>query len=433
MPLAWSAPPASSGASIEPPAQVPKRPATLKSHNLSLLMKTSVNVGIIGSQFISAIHADALKHCPHANLLAAASPTRAHVKAFAERFGIPQVFTDYRRLLALPDIDLVVLGVPNDLHCQVTVDAAAAGKHIVIEKPFCLNLAEADRMIDACKQAKVKLMYAEELCFAPKYVRLKQLLDSGALGRATLIKQSEKHDGPHAPHFWDVERCGGGVTMDMGCHAVEFFRWMLGRPKIKSVYAQMSTQVHGRKTKGDDNAILILEFENGGIGLAEESWTKLGGMDDRAEVHGSKGVAFADLLHGNSIETYSAKGYDYAVEKAGSTKGWSFTIYEEAWNYGFHQEMAHFVDCVRHDRQPLVTGEDGRAVLEALFAAYESARTGQKVFLPFATKAAKPYDLWKGARSGKAKQNRTALNLKQNSSLGELGRNLNPATVPREF
>jgi predicted dehydrogenase len=263
-----------------------------------------------------------------------------------------------------------------------------------MEKPLCLNLADADRMIAACRQANVKLMYAEELCFAPKYVRLKQLVESGALGRPTLVKQSEKHDGPHADHFWNVERSGGGVTMDMGCHAVEFFRWMLGRPSVKSVYAQMSTSVHGAKTRGEDNAILILEFEGGVTAIAEESWTKPGGMDDRAEVYGTHGVAYADLLHGNAIETYSAVGYDYAVEKAGSTKGWSFTIYEEAWNYGFHGEMAHFVDCVLSDRPPLVTGEDGRVVLEVVMAAYESARTGCKIALPFPSKAKKPIDLW---------------------------------------
>jgi len=180
----------------------------------------------------------------------------------------------------------------------------------------------------------------------------------------------------------------------MGCHAIEFFRWMLGRPQITSVYAQMGTHVHAGKTRGDDNAILILEFANGVIGAAEESWTKLGGMDDRAEVHGSKGVAYADLLHGNAIVAYSANGYDYAVEKAGSTVGWSFPIYEEIWNYGFVQEMAHFVDCVKHHKQPLVTGEDARAVLEALFAAYESAGSGRKISLPFKTDAAKPFDLW---------------------------------------
>jgi len=358
-------------------------------------MKPQVQVGLIGSQFISALHAEALQHCPQARLAAVASPTPGNAERLAQRFGIPHAFTDYRQLLARPDIQMIVVGVPNDLHCQVVLDAAAAGKHVVIEKPLCVSLADADRMIAACRQAGVKLMYAEELCFAPKYVRLKQLLDSGALGTPTLIKQSEKHDGPHAAHFWDVNRSGGGVTMDMGCHAIEFFRWMLGRPPIKSVYAQMSTQVHGAKTRGDDNAILILEFANGVVCVAEESWTKLGGMDDRAEVHGSAGVAYADLLHGNAIETYSNRGYDYAVEKAGSTQGWSFTIYEEAWNYGFHAEMAHFVDCVQNDRNPLVTGEDGRVVLEVIYAAYESARTGRKVELPFHSTAARPIDLWK--------------------------------------
>jgi predicted dehydrogenase len=359
-------------------------------------MKDKVRIGLIGSGFISAIHTEALKRCSDAQLTAVASPSQGKAETFAKAHGIPHHFTDYRRLLDLKELDVVVVGIPNNLHCEVTVNSAAAGKHIVLEKPMCLNMAEADRMISACQKAKVKLMYAEELCFAPKYVRLKQLLDSGALGEPVLLKQSEKHDGPHAPHFWDVERAGGGVTMDMGCHAIEFFRWVLGRPPIKSVYAQMGTHVHADKTRGEDNAIIILEFANGVTAVAEESWTKLGGMDDRAEIHGSKGVAYADLLHGNAIETYSAKGYDYAVEKAGSTIGWSFTIYEELWNYGYVHEMEHFVECVKHDRTPLVTGEDARVVMEVLFAAYESAGTGRKVTLPFRTNAHKPFDLWKG-------------------------------------
>lgn len=359
-----------------------------------------VRVGLVGSQFISTIHAESLRSCAAAELVAVASPTPGHAESFARRHGIPRPFTDHRKMLELADLDLVVIGAPTHLHCPITLDAAAAGKHVVCEKPLCLNLAEADRMIAACASAGVLLMYAEELCFAPKYVRLKRLLDDGALGRPVLLKQSEKHDGPHADHFWDVERSGGGVTMDMGCHAIEFFRWLLGRPPIRSVYAQLSTSVHGAKTRGDDNSLIIVEFDNDVVGLAEESWTKLGGMDDRAEVHGSHGVAYADLLHGNSIETYSSVGYDYAVEKAGGTVGWSFAIYEEAWNYGFPQELAHFVDCVRLGAKPLVTGEDGRAVLEAIFAAYESARTGRKVLLPFPTDAAKPHDLWRGAGGG---------------------------------
>ena len=358
-------------------------------------MADRVGVGLIGSQFISTIHAEALKSVADAELLAVMSPTVGHARGFAARHGLPHAFTELDDLLAMDTVDMVIVGAPNHLHCAIALAAAAAGKHVVMEKPLCLNLAEADRMIAACRQANVKLMYAEELCFTPKYVRLKGLLDEGALGNPVLLKQSEKHDGPHAPHFWDVERSGGGVTMDMGCHAIQFFRWLNGRNPITSVYAQMTTSVHTEKTRGDDNAIIILEFANGVLAVAEESWTKKGGMDDRAEIHGAEGVAYADVLQGNSIQTYSTRGVGYAVEKAGSTVGWSYTMYEEAWNYGFPQELAHFVHCVKHDEPPLVTGEDGRAVLEVIFAAYASAGSGRKVTLPFTTDADKPYKLWK--------------------------------------
>ena len=123
----------------------------------------------------------------------------------------------------------------------------------------------------------------------------------------------------------------------------------------------------------------VVEFEGGVIGLAEDSWAKPGGMDDRIEVYGTKGVSFADLFRGNSRPTYSEEGYGYAAEKAGSTQGWTFTIFEEVFNQGYPHELQHFIECVREDKTPLVTGEDGRAVLEMIYAAYASARSGAKV------------------------------------------------------
>jgi predicted dehydrogenase len=258
-------------------------------------------------------------------------------------------------------------------------------------------------MIAACERAGVLLGYAEELCFTPKYVRLKELVDEGALGKVHLVKQSEKHDGPHSGWFYDTRRSGGGVTFDMGCHAIEFFRWILGDPaagakgRVESVYAQMGTYVHGDKTDGDDEALLLLTFEGGAVGLAEESWTKPGGMDDRAEVFGSEGQAYADVLYGNALRAYSRRGYGYAVEKAGSTAGWSFPIYEEIWNYGFPQEMEHFVACIREGKPPREDGRDGRAVVEAIHALYASAGRGSRVALPFVSDAARPIDHWKPA------------------------------------
>ena len=119
-------------------------------------------------------------------------------------------------------------------------------------------------------------------------------------------------------------------------------------------------------------------------------------MDDRVEVYGESGVVYADLFVGNSALTYSEKGYGYAMEKAGSTKGWTFTIFEEAFNQGYPQELKHFIECVRENKEPLITGDDGRAVLEIMNAAYHSARTGQRVPLPFRPGAKKPIDLWLG-------------------------------------
>jgi predicted dehydrogenase len=359
----------------------------------------TVRVGLIGSGFVSAIHAEALRQVPGAEVVAVASPTPGHAERFAAERGIPHPYTDDRALLDRKDVDLVILGLPNDLHCETTVRAAEAGKHVVVEKPMALSLGECDRMIAACDRARVMLGYAEELCFAPKYVRLKQLADEGAVGKVHLVKQSEKHDGPHAPWFYDTRRSGGGVTMDMGCHAVEFFRWMLGRDGIKAdplgAYAEMRTVVHHDKTDGDDEALLILDFPGGAVGLAEESWTKPGGMDDRAEVFGAEGQVYADLMHGNALRAYSRRGYGYAVEKAGGTTGWTFPVFEELWNYGFPQEMDHFVRCVRDGRTPTENGRDGRAVLEIVFALYASAGQRRRVELPFVTDADRPIHPWR--------------------------------------
>jgi predicted dehydrogenase len=358
-----------------------------------------VRVGIVGSRFIADIHAESLRRVPNAEIVAVASPTAEHANAFAGRHGIPRALSSYEELLNVDEVDVISIALPNDLHAEVVIAAASAGKHVICEKPLCLTLDEADAMIAACEQAGVQLMYAEELCFAPKYVRAKELADSGALGDVFLVKQSEEHSGPHSPWFWDVERSGGGVLMDMGCHGIAFARWVLHNQPIREVSATLGTFVHGDKTRGEDHALTVLTFEGGAIALIEDSWAKGGGMDDQAAIYGSKGHTKADLIRGSSLSTYSEIGYGYAVEKAEITAGWTFTVYEELWNYGFPQEMQHFIDCVQRDEPALVTGHDGRAALEAIWAAYHSAGTGQTVKLPFNPPqgARKPIDLWIGA------------------------------------
>jgi predicted dehydrogenase len=359
-----------------------------------------VRVGLIGTGFIGHIHALSLQHTPNAELVAVASKSPGKSAQFAHERGIPYAYNDYRQLLESSDVDAVVIGIPNYLHEEAVVAAAGAGKHILIEKPFARTIEEGQRMLAAIGKAGVKMVYGEMLCFSPKYARAKRLVDEGALGDVFLVKQSEQHDGPHMPWFWDVNLSGGGVLLDMGCHSIEFARWILGKPKVKSVLATMGTFVHKDRTLGEDHSICIVHFENNAMSVAENSWAKTGGIDDRCEIFGSKGNTSADLIHGNALMTHSKVGYGYAVEKADTTQGWTFTGFEEEWNYGFPQEIQHFVNVVLGKENPVETGDDGLEVLKIIYAAYQSAGEGREIFFPYdpPKNLAKPIDLWLNAK-----------------------------------
>ena len=360
---------------------------------------SKTKVVLLGAGFIADIHIESYhRFVPDAQVVGVFARKLERAQAFAKKHHLARWFADLDQTINDSNAEVVDVCLPNFLHHRAVLTAAKAGKHVIIEKPLAMTLEEADEMIAACRAAKVKLMYAEELCFAPKYERVRLLANEGAFGEIYMLKQAEKHSGPHSDWFYDIEQSGGGVIMDMGCHGLAWFRWMLsGRPKALSVQAHLQTGLlHKGRTRGEENSIVIVEFEGGAIGVAENSWAKHGGMEDYAEVYGTGGVCYADLFQGNSALTYSEKGYGYAMEKASSTKGWTFTIFEEAFNQGYPQELKHFIECVRENTQPIVTGEDGRAVLELIYAAYESAGSARKVSLPFHAKVSKPVDLWIG-------------------------------------
>ena len=361
-----------------------------------------LRVGFIGAGFIADIHAEAFRRVKGAEVTAVYSQTAARAEAFAKRHGVPRSTDDWRSVVAGADVDMVVVMVPNFRHAEIAIAAAGERKHVVVEKPLCLTIAEADAMIAAAERSGVMLAYAEELCFAPKYERLRHLAAEGAFGRVYHLRQAEKHSGPHADWFWDVRRSGGGVLMDMGCHAFGWFRWVLGEMyRPVELFCRCDRHMHTERTQGEDHAVALAVFEDGSghrvTAQAEESWAKLGGMDDRAEVYGTGGVAYADLFQGSSALVYSEKGYGYALEKAGGTQGWSFALAEEAYQQGYPHEMQHFVDCALSGAAPVSGGRDGRAVLELLLAAYASAGRGAAVRLPLspAEPPALPVSLWR--------------------------------------
>jgi len=350
-------------------------------------------IGIIGCGWIGGVHADAIAMLPNAEVTACCASRQESADRFAAGRKIGFACADHRRLVERDDVDVVIIGTPNRLHHRQALDALSAGKHVIIEKPLAVTLEEAEEIVAAGRAANRVVAYAEELCFVPKFTRAKELMDQGALGQVEVVKQVEKHEGPHARWFFEASEAGGGIAMDMGCHSIECARWLVGKPRVRSVYAHMRTWLHreGRHrdvTDLEDDCVIHLEFEGGATALLESSWTLKGGMDSRTEIHGTGGVLYADLLQ-------AGMGMKLYTERA-EPRGWSHP--DNAWSFqnGYPQEIAHFLRCMETGETPRESGLDGLAVLEILLACYQSAGSGKRVDLPFRPRGvARPVDLWR--------------------------------------
>ena len=155
----------------------------------------TTKIALFGAGFIAEIHVESIKRfIPEAEIVAVYSRDRERVEAFARAHGIAHAFTDVDALLTGVDFEIADVCLPNFLHAPVTIAAARAGKHVIIEKPLCVTLEEADAMIEACRAADRKLMYAEQLCFAPKYERTRQLIAEGAIGDCLLYTSPSPRD-----------------------------------------------------------------------------------------------------------------------------------------------------------------------------------------------------------------------------------------------
>jgi len=356
---------------------------------------STIGVAIAGTGFISEVHIKALSGISDVRVRAIYGRNAKKADAAAKAAGIPKAYSDYDRMLADPETDVVVLGLPNYQHANFALRAFDAGKHVICEKPLATNLEDAAAMVRSAKDAKLVLGYAEELVFVPKFRRAVELSARG-IGRIYHARQVEKHDGPYSPWFFAPETAGGGCLMDMGCHSMEMLRFAMGKQKIEWVQAYMNTVLHNDKTKMEDHVIIMMGFEDGSLGQAEASWALKGGMDSVLEIFGTKGVVYADLLKGMGLKAYSEDGFENMWEP---NQGWTHPNFEWDWENGYPQEDRHFLDCVRTGAIPAESGEDGFSILELIYAAYHSAATGRRVYLPFRP-ANIPYavDLWLNPR-----------------------------------
>jgi predicted dehydrogenase len=190
------------------------------------------------------------------------------------------------------------------------------------------------------------------------------------------LRSREAHSGPHADWFWHKDLSGGGALLDMGCHTIEAARFLIGKDNpVTEVLAWTDRLYHHDRTDAEDNAVLLMRFQGGQLAQAELSWTARGGLDLRNEVFGTEGAIFTDVTRETPIKVFSRPGAGYTVEKGETETGWLFPPVDEAWVYGYREEMRHFVECVAHGRMPRETFADGLVVNCVLDAAYRSAET----------------------------------------------------------
>lgn len=338
-------------------------------------------IAMLGSGFVADFYMQGLADVPHQVVVANYSRSSERASGFAGRWNVPHHSTDLDALIARDDIDLYVIALPNEEHLPVGLKLADARRNQVCTKPLGRNRDEARQLRDAAVASGAFHGYAETEVFAPAVVKARQTIESGGIGRVLWVRSRESHSGPHSPHFWDAGLAGGGAMLDLGCHCIEAARYFFGKEdRILEVLAWGATLVHGERTKGEDNALLVLRFASGGIAHCEMSWTTKGGLDLRNEIHGSEGSVFTDVTRMTPITTFTTKAAGYVIEKADIDLGWTRPLPEEAFTYGYQSEMKHFVDCIRHGRRTRESYEDGYVVNCILDAGYRSMR--ERVWIP---------------------------------------------------
>lgn len=383
-----------------------------------------VRIGLVGAGFAAALHAGNYRPLRggKAELAAVCARSRQSAEAFARRFEIPRVDTDYRRLVESPGIDAVDICAPTHLHQEVAIAAARAGKHVIVEKPLTGYFGEGDEprermlegaltncdaVLEAARAAGVTLCYAEDFVYAPAVTKLKRLMRASG-GWLLDLRAEESHSGSHAAYSRRWRTSGGGSLLRMGAHPVgvvlhlKHYEGRLegGAPiRARSVLADVGALTRRERFRAEarhwlvdrwedveDWSAALITFEDGTKATVHATDVSLGGVKNLLTAYLTNAVVQANINPNTAVVAYAPDGAifkdEYLTEKVETGAGWQFPSPEEDWMRGYPQELEDFVDAIREGREPLSGAALAREVVEVVYAGYLSAATGRRVELP---------------------------------------------------
>lgn len=332
---------------------------------------TMLGTGLIGMFYTMTLHGNRSRD----QVTMVYSRTEERARQFAQDWNVPSWTTDMAEAINDPDTNVVVIGLPNNLHEEAVNLAARAGKAVLCTKPLGRTAAEAKRMLETVEAAGVFHGYLEDLVYTPKTLKAVQSVKDGALGKVLWARSRETHPGPHSDWFWDKEVSGGGAIVDMGCHCIEINRNFIGKDvRPVEVMCWADTQVH--PIEAEDSAVGLVRYANGAVGQFEVSWTFRGGMDLRDEVSGTEGTIWLNHWLRTGFDLFTSGGEKgYVSEKSEGETGWLFPVGDEVGALGYVEMFNDMLNALDNGRQPMETFYDGYVVNAIMDAAYRSIET----------------------------------------------------------
>lgn len=330
----------------------------------------SVNIGVIGLGRMGQVYAYHVgRQLESANLVAIADPRAEIRETFSSQFSGIRAYADYNELLAQPDLHGVIVATPTHTHRDVVIAAANAGKAIFCEKPTALTLAATDEMLAAVARAGVMFQVGFMRRFDVAYAEANRKIERGEIGHPVTVRSISRDPFPTSLEYANPA-VSGGLIVDMGIHDIDVVRWLM-RDDVQRVYTESASLVYPEllSVNDVDNAMISLKFTGGGLGNIEVSRTAIYGYDIQAEVVGSKGTLHIGYLRQTPVLLMTANGVQHDV----------VPHFPQRFGDAYTRQIEHFVECLQHGRQPIVTPADARAALQVSIAATRSQHEGRVV------------------------------------------------------
>jgi scyllo-inositol 2-dehydrogenase (NAD+) len=328
-----------------------------------------IGIGAIGLGRMGQVYGNYVSsQLDDAELVAVSDMREDVVNSYA---NIATPYTDYHDLLANPDVQGVIIATPTSTHRDIVIDAAKAGKAIFCEKPTALTLHETDEMIEAIKDAGVLFQVGFMRRFDKHYSAAYQQIADGVIGTPIVVRSIGRDPFRTSLEYANPKN-SGGLIIDMGIHDFDIVRWMMGA-EVERVYTETASIKYPEllDVNDVDNAMISLRFDGGQLGNIEVSRTSGYGYDIRATVIGTEGTLEIGYLQETAVVRLNKEGVQHDI----------VPYFQERFGPAYTAQIAHFVECLRDDKQPIVTEVDARAALQASLAAYQSQLDGTIVYV----------------------------------------------------